>query len=72
MNQSIYAIVQTSSQTVINTIIYDGVSPFNPGVGNTLVNITNVSPKPSVPGILNGVPFHWTYDGTNFNYVTGS
>jgi hypothetical protein len=48
-----YAVI--SQSIVINFILWDGVSPYNPGDGMTLVP-------------LNGRPcdIGWTYDGTQF------
>jgi hypothetical protein len=50
-----YAIV--NSGIVTNLIVWDGVTPYNPGPGNILVE---------VPAGLN-VDIGWTYDGTNFH-----
>lgn len=51
----IWAVIQT--QLVINTILWDGISPWVPPDGCIAVDITNISPMPDIG---------WTYDGTNF------
>ena len=78
---NIYALVNPSNNIVVNTIVYDGVAPLT-FAGNTLVNLTGITPRPTQPGFLPvpplsgveqpSIPFHWQYTGTNFQYVTGS
>ena len=51
-----YAIVL--SGTVVNTCPWDGTSPWTPPVGSTVVNISGMSPQPSVG---------WTYSGGIFS-----
>lgn len=36
-----YAIVDNATKVVQNVIVWDGVTPFNPPAGTTLVNIDN-------------------------------
>ncbi len=38
-----YFIVETATNTVMNTIIWDGVSPYDAGEGHELVEVTEES-----------------------------
>jgi len=51
----LFAII--SNGVVVNIAVWDKVSAWNPGSQYTLVEITNITPQPSIG---------YTYDGTNF------
>lgn len=51
MSSGMYAVVDTNN-IVVNTIVWDGVTPYNPGVGLTLIEILD--------GVLCGPG--WIYD----------
>jgi hypothetical protein len=36
-----YAVVDEATKVVVNMIVWDGVTPYNPPQGTTLVNVTD-------------------------------
>ena len=57
-----YAVV--ADGTVVNVIVWDGVQPYDPGEGLTLVPLPYSEGKDGVRRYTGGIG--WDYDGENF------